>query len=66
MMQVEDWSAEKWQATQRFDFLLRRRVLTAAEATDLRKRLAAGESPYHRAAVLALRELGERDGEALE
>jgi HEAT repeats len=64
VQEVKDWSANSWPPKQRFDFLLRRRVLGAAEGADLRKRLAAGESPYHRAAALALRELGERDPEA--
>ncbi len=53
---VEDWTAHAWTSEQRFDFLLRRRVLSSAEADDLRKRLS-GESPYRRAAVRALRSL---------
>jgi hypothetical protein len=60
LQEVTDWSSESWPSKQRFDFLLRRRVLTAAEAADLRKRLAAGESPYRRAAARALRELEGR------
>jgi hypothetical protein len=61
--QVTDWSAESWSGRQRFDFLVRRRVLTPAEAADLRARLV-GVSPYRRAAARALRELTGRDLEA--
>jgi hypothetical protein len=58
--QVTDWTAKTWPAVQRFDFLVRRRVLSPAEAADLRERLK-GPSPYRRAAERALRELvGER------
>jgi hypothetical protein len=60
MQVVTDWSAESWSPTQRFDFLVRRRVLTPAEAAELRTRLAA-VSPYRRAAARALRELTGRD-----
>jgi hypothetical protein len=45
---------------QRFDFVVRKRVLTAAEAEDLRARLAR-ESPYRRAAAKALGELTGQD-----
>jgi hypothetical protein len=64
MQTVSDWTADSWSEKQRFDFVLRRRVLTAAEAADLRQRLSKGESPYRRAAERALRELGERVVEA--
>jgi hypothetical protein len=62
MQEVTDWTAESWSPRQRFDFLVRRRVLTAAEAADLRSRLAE-VSPYRRAAERALRELmgGKRE-----
>jgi hypothetical protein len=63
MQAVTDWSGESWGARQRFDFLVRRRVLTPAEAADLRTRLD-GVSPYRRAAARALRELTGRDFEA--
>src|SRR5262249_32762715 len=53
MQRVTDWSAESWSPRQRFDFLVRRRVLTPAEAADLRTRLG-GVSPYQRAAAQAL------------
>jgi hypothetical protein len=56
MLAVTDWTVETWPALQRFDFLVRKRVLTPAEAAGLRTRLA-GESPYRRAAERALREL---------
>jgi hypothetical protein len=49
---------------QRFDFLVRKRVLSDSEANDLSKRLTPREgelSPYHRAALKALRELTGRD-----
>jgi hypothetical protein len=54
--QVTDWTARSWPAVQRFDFFLRRRVLSPAEAADLRERLK-GPSPYRLAAARALREL---------
>jgi hypothetical protein len=63
MQEVSDWSAKAWPDRQRFDFLVRRRVLTPAEAADLRARLA-GTSPYRRAAARALRELTGRDFDA--
>jgi hypothetical protein len=56
MQAVTDWTAEAWLKKQRFDFLVRRRVLTTAEAADLRARLARVSS-YRDFAVLALREL---------
>jgi hypothetical protein len=52
--------AAPWPARQRFDYVVRKRVLTPSEASDLRKRLE-GESPYQRAAAQALRELTGRD-----
>jgi hypothetical protein len=61
---VTDWTTAAWSATQRFDFLVRRRVLTPAETADLRARLV-GVSPYRRAAAQALRELTGRDVVAL-
>jgi hypothetical protein len=61
-LNVLDWSAKAWPQRQRFDFLVRRRVLTKAEAADLRTRLAKG-SPYRRAAAAALRELTGREFE---
>jgi hypothetical protein len=60
---VTDSTTADWSSSQRFDFLVRRRVLTRAEAADLRARLV-GESPYRRAAARALRELTGRDFEA--
>jgi hypothetical protein len=66
MQEVNEKSA--WPSQQRFDFVVRKRRLTAAEANDLRKRLEKREpgalSPYQRAAVQALRELTGRDFEA--
>lgn len=59
LLPVED--AAPWPDFQRFDFLVRSRTLTEAEATELRTRTKLqnkGEvSPYHQAALLALREL---------
>jgi len=52
-----------WPAQQRFDYVVRKRVLTPEEAADLRKRLE-GESPYRKAAAKALRELTGRDTQA--
>jgi hypothetical protein len=65
MQPVNEMSA--WPATQRFDFLVRKRVLSAAEAADLEARLrrAPGEpSPFQGAAAWALRELRERGRKA--
>jgi hypothetical protein len=58
MQNVTDWTLAAWPPRQRFDFVVRRRVLTPVEAEDLRTRLA-GESPYRRAAARALRELAD-------
>jgi hypothetical protein len=66
MQSVKD--ADPWPAEQRFDFLVRKRLLSDDEAKDLGERLNKREegelSPYHRAAVGALRELTGRDVEA--
>jgi hypothetical protein len=66
MQAVEDSSA--WPAIQRFDFIIRKRVLTEREAEALREKLTLREpgelSPYHRAAVRALRDMTGRDFEA--
>ena len=57
--------ANPWPEMQRFDFLVRTRTLTEKEAEACREQLATKEpgvlSPYHRAAVAALRELTGRD-----
>jgi hypothetical protein len=57
--------ASPWPEMQRFDFLVRTRMLTEKEADFYREKLTAKEpgvlSPYHRAAVAALRELSGRD-----
>ncbi len=57
--------AHPWPEMQRFDFLVRTRELTEQEAADYRRKLTAAEpgrlSPYHRAALAALRELTGRD-----
>jgi hypothetical protein len=59
--------AAPWPELQRFDFLVRQRVLTDAEATACREQLeerGPGRlSPYRRAALVALRELTGRDTE---
>jgi hypothetical protein len=57
MQSVED--SAPWPHRQRFDFLVRRRTMTAAEAKDLAVKLRPqdGISPYHRAAAYALAEL---------
>jgi hypothetical protein len=58
---------EPWPEMQRFDFLVRTRTLTAAEAQAYEPCCAEDEpghlSPYHRAALFALRELTGRDTE---
>jgi hypothetical protein len=59
--------ANPWPEMQRFDFLVRTRALSDEEATAYREKLKPREpgefSPYHRAALLALRELTGRDTE---
>jgi hypothetical protein len=57
--------ANPWPEMQRFDFLVRARKLTDEEAASYREKLEPAEagrlSPYHRAALAALRELTGRD-----
>src|SRR5262249_19450192 len=57
--------ANPWPEMQRFDFLVRTRAPTEAEAAAYREKLAAGDAgrltPYHRALLAALRELTGRD-----
>lgn len=60
MLDAKNWTAETWTPKQRFDFLLRRRVLSPDEAANLRKRLA-GMSPYRQAAASALHSLTGKD-----
>lgn len=59
--------AGPWPEMQRFDFLVRTRVLTEEEAEAhrdlLNKREPGVLSPYHRAALIALRELTGKDTE---
>jgi hypothetical protein len=59
--------AHPWPEMQRFDFLVRTRELTDEEARAYEekagKRKPGQVSPYHRAALLALRELTGRDAE---
>ncbi len=59
--------ANPWPEMQRFDFLVRTRVLSDEEATTYRDKLKPRESgefsPYQRAALAALRELTGRDTE---
>jgi hypothetical protein len=58
MLPVSD--AQPWPEMQRFDFLTRARALTAKEAQAFREKLQppeGSESPYHRFARAALREL---------
>lgn len=63
MLPVAD--AHPWPDAQRFDFLVREREVTAEEAADFRERLTPKEagvfSPYHRAALAALRDLTGKD-----
>jgi hypothetical protein len=57
--------AKPWPAMQRFDFVVRKRVLTEKEAKAYTDALTPREpgvlSPYHRAALAALRDLTGRD-----
>jgi hypothetical protein len=59
--------ANPWPEMQRFDFLVRTRVLTEREAETYLERLRILEpgrlSPYHRAALAAIRGLTGRDAE---
>src|SRR5207245_10994561 len=59
--------ANPWPEMQRFDFLVRTRVLTEKEADTYQEKLRNLEpgrlSPYHRAALAAIRELTGRDRE---
>jgi hypothetical protein len=57
--------ANPWPEMQRFDFLVRTRTLTEKEAEAYRDKLSeSGQlSPYHRAALAALRELTGQDTE---
>jgi hypothetical protein len=52
--------ASPWPELQRYDFLVRERVLTEEEAASYRKKLATA-NPYHDSALVALRELSGRD-----
>jgi hypothetical protein len=66
MMQAVQ-EADPWPEMQRFDFLVRTRTLTEAEAKTYREKLAQSEpgqqSPYQQAVVNALRELTGKDAE---
>ena len=57
--------AHPWPEMQRFDFLVRERTLTDAEAAAFESKLAPKGrgvlSPYHRAALAALREMTGKD-----
>jgi hypothetical protein len=65
MQAVKD--SQPWPALQRFDFLVRTRQLTDAEARTYREKLARAETgkltPYQEAAVRALRQLTGKDAE---
>jgi hypothetical protein len=65
MMPVAD--SHPWPEMQRFDFLVRTREVTPAEAQEFEPCCETPEpgrlSPYHRAALFALRELTGRDTE---
>ena len=59
--------AHPWPELQRFDFLIRTRQVTEAEAQEYRAKLTPTEpgvlSPYHRVVLVALRELTGKDTE---
>jgi hypothetical protein len=59
--------AAPWPEMQRFDYLVQTRTLSDEEAASYREKLATKEpgqlSPYHRAALVALRELTGKDTE---
>jgi hypothetical protein len=63
LMRVEN--AAPWPEMQRFDFLVRTRVLTTEEAAECATYLARQTPPNHAAAQYALRELtGQQPAEA--
>jgi hypothetical protein len=62
-MYQEVADAHPWPEMQRFDFLVRNRELTEKEADVLRDKLSGHQSPYHRAALAALRVLTGKDTE---
>jgi hypothetical protein len=67
MMAVAD--AKPWPEMQRFDFLVRERTVTADQAKLYREKLTPKEgavSPYHRAALAALRDLTGKDAPTAE
>jgi hypothetical protein len=57
--------AAPWPDMQRFDFMVRSRVLSAKEAEEYQqhtpKAVAGSTTPYQRAILFALRELTQRD-----
>jgi hypothetical protein len=63
MLSVAD--AQPWPEMQRFDFLVRERTVTAQEAEAYRTKLTPTEpgvvTPYHKAALAALREVTGKD-----
>jgi hypothetical protein len=63
MLTVPD--AHPWPDSQRFDFFVRERKLTAEEAVAYREKLTPKEegvqTPYHRAVLVALREMTGKD-----
>jgi hypothetical protein len=59
--------AHPWPEMQRFDFMVRSRTISTEEAGEFKQKLETREpgvlSPYHRAALAALRELTGKDTE---
>jgi hypothetical protein len=57
--------AHPWPEAQRFDFFVRERKLTDVEAAEYREKITPKEegvpSPYHKAALAALREMTGKD-----
>jgi hypothetical protein len=57
--------AHPWPEMQRFDFLVRERKVTEDEAAEFREKLTPKEagvlSPYHKAALAALRDITGKD-----
>ncbi len=53
-----------WPERQRFDFVVRKRVLTAAQAERYRREFTAGASPYRTMALAALQRLTGRNAGA--
>jgi hypothetical protein len=63
-MLLLEFNSSAWAFWQRFDFVVRNRVLTGADEKEFREKLESKDrSPYHVAALTALRQLTGRNAE---